>query len=1026
MSAHRGSEDESLDPEEVAPLIEGLDDDSAEVRVAMFEAVTRLPLSLQDWARVREFVWRVVSGDSHPPEFLAVVDASPWIPLEGLRQRVAYLAEKGSGAVRDHATQAMEALQRDEFPLDPADEGTPMRPGWAHGQPPGFTTYSSLERAAALAKLKGLDLLTTIKEVAWWDEAASRELVDSGRLPRDVAPAGVAHLFKLALLERSPWQLGNQAVGWVHAVQGEFRPDLEGVFDSYEKRARELFAKYREQERAREGSIGVFSFVQINDEGGPRSLCYQMGWTVSRGGLPGLVPGLADHVRSSDREERMAAAYLIGDAADYVLWSRPAIFGGGAAPRRQPVSEFVDDALEEGLATANGGGHPTKAMRPEPTATAAEPTAAAEPPPEPMVAPEPPSEPTAAEPPPEDVLPSAPEAVGVPDYAVGAEPEPAPPVISAGALQPRPKPERYVNIVAVDRDRKDVIDRLALGARFWLRIDLGKLGETQVAHPQAFPEPAPNEDVWLDVMVSSSDFGVGNKFDSLISSAGVHARLLLPADRSKPAVTESGEQYLFIALQAPTEPRQARARVGFYYRDALLQSFLLTARLSKDGPQPFTIDVDYTITRQFEGLDRISDRPRVSVLVNDNGPGGHQLTYRARGKEEKLGSASFEVPHEDGKLATQLRKALSDRAPIRGSRSRAELIVDLQTIAPLGWKMYSAFKPGLEDLLYQLKSRPDEVVVSISRPFTSTFTLPWSAVYDIPLDSELVDAPQKIPRCPLIETWDGKAPLFEGSPRQCPHKADVSHSSNLLCPFGFWGFRYSIEQVSTQDQPVTAIPFSDAPALAAILTQDAIDPVKLDAHITDLQSLFETGLHYSPVTVAKDKATARQALGRGLSLAYFYCHGEYAKVGDPNTYLQIGHGETITPADFGGWIDQWIDVLSGTRPWEKTRPLVFINACHSLEINPDTVSSYVEAFVASGHAAGVIGTEVRVQHELAMELAKEFFARLLELNAQDAALATVDAALRAARMSFLSRGSIFGLAYTPFCWADLRYSDKAA
>ena len=34
-------------------------------------------------------------------------------------------------------------------------------------------------------------------------------------------------------------------------------------------------------------------------------------------------------------------------------------------------------------------------------------------------------------------------------------------------------------------------------------------------------------------------------------------------------------------------------------------------------------------------------------------------------------------------------------------------------------------------------------------------------------------------------------------------------------------------------------------------------------------------------------------------------------------------------------------------------------------------------------------------------------------------------ALRAARLSFLASGNIFGLAYTPFCWADLSYTKAA-
>jgi hypothetical protein len=95
------------------------------------------------------------------------------------------------------------------------------------------------------------------------------------------------------------------------------------------------------------------------------------------------------------------------------------------------------------------------------------------------------------------------------------------------------------------------------------------------------------------------------------------------------------------------------------------------------------------------------------------------------------------------------------------------------------------------------------------------------------------------------------------------------------------------------------------------------------------------------------------------------------------------------------------------------RPLVFINACHSLEINPTTLISYLQAFVGLAHAAGVIGTEVKVQQALAMEFALAFFQRFTQPGC------SVDHALHEGRMDFLRDGNLFGLLYTPYCWADL-------
>ena len=104
---------------------------------------------------------------------------------------------------------------------------------------------------------------------------------------------------------------------------------------------------------------------------------------------------------------------------------------------------------------------------------------------------------------------------------------------------------------------------------------------------------------------------------------------------------------------------------------------------------------------------------------------------------------------------------------------------------------------------------------------------------------------------------------------------------------------------------------------------------------------------------------------------------------------------------------------SHLRIWDQIRPLIFINACHSAELDPAALFNYIDTFVTAANAAGVIGTEVKVSQDLAMEFARRFFDELLSPGA------TVGSAMRSARMEFLSRGNLFELNYTPYCWADL-------
>jgi hypothetical protein len=345
---------------------------------------------------------------------------------------------------------------------------------------------------------------------------------------------------------------------------------------------------------------------------------------------------------------------------------------------------------------------------------------------------------------------------------------------------------RYVNAVLNELTSEDLLSRVDSGQTFRLRLDIGELGQTHVTEPEPFPDAGQREDLWIDVMLSSSDYSVGRHVERLVQGTGAHGRFFLPTNRTEPAISDDGSRYLFFVLRAPTEGLEAHARISFYYRDALVQSLLLTADLSDPARhRNFRIDNDFTVSAGFEYLEEIIDRPRISVLVNDNGSGGHQLTYRARGNGHTLDSASFEVPQADAAIVRRLRRALTDRAPERRSRKREELISDLQALAPLGWQMYTAFKPGLEKILHQMRNRPQDVVVSIARPFTSTFTLPWALVYDIFLDSALLDRPSTIPVCPLVRDWEESQDLISGGPRRCPINNVVEHK-NLLCPFGFW------------------------------------------------------------------------------------------------------------------------------------------------------------------------------------------------------------------------------------------------
>jgi hypothetical protein len=316
---------EFLDPGEVTPLLAGLHDSSAEVRIAMLEALTRLPLAPSDWMRVGAFIAWVLESASPLEERLAVIDIAPWVPLRWVRKLLTRLAvEGGEEEVQARAEAAARTVHT--TPERAVSWGSPLHPAWAEGEPPGFTTYSASEMSKVRAELARL--LLPFKEHLWGCEYREsppfRTLNERAMAPvleQGLAPAAVTLLFEQAADQGTYWMLSNHITGWVQEIQGRFQPDLDGLFTTYWRLAVEK---------------GGFSyFLAEGTESGPRTSCYHIGWTVSRGGLRGLVPGLAGHLSGGDWTERIAAAFMIADAADYVSQPNAPLFGGGSAPDRQ-------------------------------------------------------------------------------------------------------------------------------------------------------------------------------------------------------------------------------------------------------------------------------------------------------------------------------------------------------------------------------------------------------------------------------------------------------------------------------------------------------------------------------------------------------------------------------------------------------------------------------------------------------------------------------------------------------------------
>ncbi len=578
------------------------------------------------------------------------------------------------------------------------------------------------------------------------------------------------------------------------------------------------------------------------------------------------------------------------------------------------------------------------------------------------------------------------------------------------------RPKRYANAALMEPEEEKVLPKrapLKPGREFRLRVDIGELSpESAVEDEVPIPEDLlPDEDLWLEVVVSSTRFDLGQTRGDLGKSNTVFGELFLPADGGH-ATTPGGERFLYVWMRAPMEGQLAQARISYYYKNDLVQSQLLVADIGTLSGG-FRVEVDYTLSSTFAGLRPIPDRPTLSFLTNDNGDGTRQIILRSGDRDGKrLGAITYELDEETiGELVRRIRKTLSSEsvAPARHKRRRRQLISDLKKLAPLGWKLWAAVVREIRKL-YAVLDEQEGVVLQVARPVGGSYTFPWGLMYDIHLEDEV-----EWTICPMVDEWDEALPLVDSKVRRCPEAPKSGHDANTLCPFGFWGYRYPIEQLASTDRETFRI-FKDEPSLLEIVvaeTQYKVDQRALSSHVQEIERIAKSRFPQAEVSEGKDKKKIQELLGRDLPLVYFYCHGERPKPGDPATYLGVGKREAIRAEDIKGWILNWFR-RERKVVWGDVRPLIFINACHSIEINPDTLTNYLDALVGEAHAAGVIGTEVKVHQRLAMDLAAQFFRHFLSEGW------SVDQAMHDVRMDFLAKGNLFGLVYTTYCRADLK------
>jgi hypothetical protein len=597
---------------------------------------------------------------------------------------------------------------------------------------------------------------------------------------------------------------------------------------------------------------------------------------------------------------------------------------------------------------------------------------------------------------------------------------------SKPAVKLRPPKERLVNlgfVPAAEANRPFKTNMpLGCGQQYYFWLEVGPLVSESLesAKPIALPVERLPRRARLKVALfgfkdeieieDGADIGELRLEDD--GTAVVSRRAVLPPDVKK--IPGLSERRLFFPVRTPRRPGTYRLRCSIYYRQVLIQSRLITARVMTRpvaSPGALTSTVDYTLSRDLRSdhLNGFSSH-RLSMMLNQNGEG--TVGLRFLGEKEFKSDAEFDA-HELQDLIDLARGALrtvswGDADPWRDDREYryaeapdfAKLSRDLILLAKKGYSIYDLItdrfsRAGDSATLADLLEKPGQLQLALKE--SARQLIPAAMIYDYKLDNGLND--EDISICPAFKNaLGGKAALeetdcFKGN---CPTR----NRDNVICPSGFWGYRHYLGlpiSVASAPEPPTEIDWHEAPHLA-IAVSTAL-PLR-EHHEKALQSL-KAGWKWQ-LAESRDE-TFTLLRDAKPHLVYFYCH---CGLDRNEPYIKVGpvKGPRITRAD----------LRAKDIGWNDPRPLVFINGCRSTGLEPKQSIEFVSGFIQVARAAGVIGTEITVFEPLAQAFAEDCLKRFLVGSK------TLGESVRNARLALLKALNPLGLVYTPFAVASLR------
>ena len=533
-------------------------------------------------------------------------------------------------------------------------------------------------------------------------------------------------------------------------------------------------------------------------------------------------------------------------------------------------------------------------------------------------------------------------------------------------------PERVLNIAVTDPTRRLLANTRTLNpaSDYLVRIDIGlQAEESVVVNPTPIPveqlEPTSPEGFWFEVVVASADVDVAAELHRVFLPF-VGASFVCGCTGAEHLCTDRERQpFLYVPIRTRAVSGEMMVRCIVYDRNNVVQTARLQVRVADGAEQPDAIHavIDYTLASRFEDAELLAPR-RLNILTNESGDGTHKIVVKNAERAIAVDLSEQEATNVLHELRAKLKEitlGASGKASQYDEENRkdtAGFVSDLTQLAALGSLLWGVVVPSRDDRLQLREQLAGRTTIQVARVTKVVF--PWALVYDIP--HELASG---WTLCPLLDEWASNRGQLSTYPDRCPHVE--AHRANVLCPYGFWGFRHLIEQPpSVRAGALRTRIRVTKPAQAGFVRSLQLNQALTTTHLSDFQGCLGPRFELADCD-SRDDLRALFA-EPALPLIYFYCHGKSALIAGTQLevpFLEIGSDEMIGPNDFSAWDE---DGNWGPAHWSDVAPLVFINGCQTTALSPEDIVSFVEA-LAGMNAAGVIGTEIPVTQQLAGEVA---------------------------------------------------------